>query len=462
MKLLRTATLLLTLLFVISTASLASAESLAEYWITDPSNSSKICIMLWGDNMKLVSAAWSGPSVDGKAEGKGLLNFVYTDNGKEKKVQADAEMKAGKLDGKASVNWANDYTYDGYYKEGLRSGKGVYKSTEGVIQDGDWLNGLMNGKGSLHLPDGRVFEGDFVDGLPTGKVFYKMPDGRTYKGDMVKAVFQGSGVMTFPDGSVHDGDWVNGVPNGKGTLRLASGIIYEGDFVNGKRTGKGIQKFPDGSRYEGDFLDNMFDGVGTLYSPDGAIAKQGNWKKNEFLTNSPPSQTIEKQGNGPMPGNTTANAVLGIPWWSAEDDAHKIMLTHSGTVFMGASSPKNCRQRSYVGFYNNELSRIQLLFYQNKMFAAGIELFAGPDQIMNKFNAVKKEMTGLYGPPEKEGGTHLDSYSLWSMGDGFRVGITINDETAFTASAGIAEWLRKPFGLAFVYTHSDTWNTVFH
>lgn len=311
MKLLRAAVLFLITLSFLGVGAVALAAT--ENWVTDPANGSQICIMFWDNSSHLVSASWSGPAVNGEAEGKGILNFVYTGkDGKEIKVQADAEMKVGKLDGKASVKWSNGQSYDGYYKEGFFSGRGGFKSNDGTVVEGEWASGSLNGKGSMRLPDGRSYEGDFAHGVPDGKVFYKMADGRTYEGDMVKGIFQGKGVMKFPNGNAYDGDWANGQPNGKGTLHMANGVTYEGDFVSGKRTGKGVQSFPDGTRYEGDFLNDMFHGNGILYGPDGKILKQGEWQNDQLVDVSKPIP------DGGKPVATGSNPTAATESWATD------------------------------------------------------------------------------------------------------------------------------------------------
>ena len=58
-------------------------------------------------------------------------------NCNEIKAQADAEMKAGKLDGIASVKWSTGSSYEGRYKAGVFSGRG---SGAAEFKDGK-LNG---------------------------------------------------------------------------------------------------------------------------------------------------------------------------------------------------------------------------------------------------------------------------------------------------------------------------------
>lgn len=147
---------------------LSGANALAaEQWATDPANGSRICIFL-GDDLTLVAANWSGPAVGGLAEGQGKLQYVLKDkSGKETKAQADAEMQAGKLSGKASIKWSDGDSYDGYYRDGLRNGQGAFKFADGRTYEGNFTNGVPNGYGvSRDAADKIVHDGEWKDGKP--------------------------------------------------------------------------------------------------------------------------------------------------------------------------------------------------------------------------------------------------------------------------------------------------------
>jgi len=160
----RMLTSLLVGLFLIVANTTAFA---AEAWTTDAKTGVKIGIVFLTDDLTLVSAIWTGNAVEGKAEGQGLLTYVYKEeDGKEIKVQGEASMVAGLLDGKAALKWPPDgNSYDGDYKAGLRDGKGVLKWPTGQVYDGEWKNGLSNGYGVLKDANGKVFyEGQWKDG----------------------------------------------------------------------------------------------------------------------------------------------------------------------------------------------------------------------------------------------------------------------------------------------------------
>lgn len=179
-------------LFLVIGFALTGATALAgEQWATDPATGVKIGIVFTADDATLVSASWSGPAAGGLAEGQGKLQFVIKDKaGKEAKAQCEAEMKAGKLNGKVSMVWSDGDTFDGYYRDGLRDGQGLYRWASGASYDGEWKEGLYEGKGVLKLADGRSYEGDFR-----------------------KSKQNGFGVGRDASGKViHEGEWKDGAP----------------------------------------------------------------------------------------------------------------------------------------------------------------------------------------------------------------------------------------------------------
>lgn len=52
--------------------------------------------------------------------------------------------------------------YKGEHRNGMREGKGIFKTNDGTIYEGGWNANKRNGNGKEYLPNGDVF-----------KVFYK-------------------------------------------------------------------------------------------------------------------------------------------------------------------------------------------------------------------------------------------------------------------------------------------------
>ena len=151
----------LVLLWVGAGVALAASPT----WAADPASGVKVGWV--SDNSTLIAATWSGPAIDGKADGKGNLTVtVRHKNGKEYKASGEAELKAGLLEGQVKMTWSDGEAFDAVY-------------VAGRIQKGIWK-----------IADGRVYEGEFQDGQPHGYGIGKDASGKV----------------------IHDGQWKNGQP----------------------------------------------------------------------------------------------------------------------------------------------------------------------------------------------------------------------------------------------------------
>jgi hypothetical protein len=151
--------------------ALPGAAQAEESWATDPKTGAKIGFI--HPSAVLTAASWSGPAADGKAEGQGTLTVtVRARNGQTVNGQLEAEMLAGKLNGKVAAKWSNGDTFTGYYAGGLIDGKGIYKwaSRGGRVYDGEYRNGLQDGYGVYKEANGKVlYEGQWKDGVPVSR-----------------------------------------------------------------------------------------------------------------------------------------------------------------------------------------------------------------------------------------------------------------------------------------------------
>ena len=98
--------------------------------------------------------------------------------------------------------------------------------------------------------------------------------GNKYEGMFCRGKKHGVGKMLYRDGTVYSGDWRNDVWSGKGVLELWSRETYRGKFVGGKRRGYGVCMFANGKTYEGGWNNDMPDGIGKL-EPHGIDRLEG-------------------------------------------------------------------------------------------------------------------------------------------------------------------------------------------
>ena len=155
--------LLTFLLAGLSLIALSATAFAAESWAVDPATGAKIGWVSTDDTLN--EASWSGPVVNGKAEGKGSLVVTLRDKGgKDLQGRGEVEMVSGLLDGKGVLKWPGGSSYDGYFRAGVKEGNGVYTWRNGTVFTGSFKNGEANGYGVLKDASGKVlYSGEWKD-----------------------------------------------------------------------------------------------------------------------------------------------------------------------------------------------------------------------------------------------------------------------------------------------------------
>ena len=172
----------------------------------------------------------------------------------------------GKL---ASKVKGNVYIYEGEFKKGKKHGIGKinYQDGErkGYSYDGEWMDDYIHGEGVEMLYNNETYEGFFVNGLREGRGRLTSPqDGMMRAGMFYQGQLQDGDntILVFKDGiTMYEGAIFLSQPFGKGKMTYAcpsSGDImmsYEGDFINGLRHGYGVCTYGGSSNdqviYEG-------------------------------------------------------------------------------------------------------------------------------------------------------------------------------------------------------------------
>ncbi|MCJ7664230.1 MAG: hypothetical protein MUO24_08310, partial [Desulfobacterales bacterium] len=266
-----------------------------------------------------------------------------------------------------------------------------------------------------------------------------------WSGPMVAGKGQGKGNLTLTikdkDGKEYQGqgeaEMLAGLLNGKAVIKWSDGESYDGYYKAGQREGKGILKLADGSVYEGEWKAGKMEGTGVLKDAAGKIIHEGAWKDDKPVTHSAQPKT---------------DNVLGIPWGASEGEAKRIMLQRPNTVYFSANSDANTRWHTYMGGFNDYGAKIQVHFYQGKMYGVGVFLPSSEDQLLDKFNSVKQGLTQRYGPPLMDKGKYLDSVAGWDLGGDYIVIIEIrkNTDTVFI----------EPFAVMISYQNQATQNEI--
>ena len=230
-------------------------------------------------------------TADGRVYRKGVINYANKD-------RYEGEILDGMRHGRGSLNMANDdmyegefennvfhgfgtyiYSpyeddngemvvgkrYEGFYKDGLRHGKGVLILGDGDVYSGEFEKGLYHGQGSLRLKNGDSYVGEFARGKGDGKMVIKYSNGNIYEGGMMSGQYHLKGKLTYANGfGFYDGEYVRGYRHGKGTRLFMNGTKYVGMFRDGEPEGEGIMYYSNGDQYIGNWMAGRMDGIGIM------------------------------------------------------------------------------------------------------------------------------------------------------------------------------------------------------
>ena len=185
----------------------------------------------------------------------------------------------------------SDGTYTGMFVNGKKEGKGLMQYS-GVTDknnlvktyDGNWKNDLYNGEGSLVYKNGDIYEGTFVDGKKDGNgeyTYFNDKDILRYEGQWENDLKNGKGKFIFNDMTIFEGNWINDEYENYGKMIYSNGEVYVGKLLNFIPNGNGKKLYPDHSKFEGTFDKGKREGVGTFYYPNGGYY-QGTWTDDKY------------------------------------------------------------------------------------------------------------------------------------------------------------------------------------
>ncbi len=231
----------------------------ADSWVKDPRTGCQI----WNsdsDSSKDV-ATWSGGCKDGKASGRGVLDWIHDG---ELIGTYEGEMENGRIHGigDLQVRARSGDGFDrmkGSFKMGEPDGYVVFEGANGDRFEGVFEDGDKDGFGFSEDKDGNVYEGQFEDGKPHGFGYYKAVGGIEYFGDFKAGQRDGIG-MLIDESGIYLGELDDGVASGAGIFEAKDGSRYHGEFSKGRQDGFGTYVAPNKDAYQGRFVDGKPDG----------------------------------------------------------------------------------------------------------------------------------------------------------------------------------------------------------
>ena len=147
------------------------------------------------------SVTWSGGVLDGKAHGKGTVQWF--------------------------TNGVQTTSYVGEMKAGLADGHGIAKGSLEEYE-GEWSRGsLTSTNGTIKYTDGNWYKGEFKNGFKTGRGEELMKGGTRYIGEFENDRFHGKGELVLPNGDKISGEWRDSKLQGTGTYQIKSGGTFK-------------------------------------------------------------------------------------------------------------------------------------------------------------------------------------------------------------------------------------------
>ena len=128
-------------------------------WVADAKSGCRV----WNPNPQLEeSVVWSGSCMQGRAEGKGAVQWF---KGAVPFETDEGEWRSGRQAGNGKQSWTNG-RYEGELAEGEPNGRGIL-TIQKLRYEGEFRNGKPNGLGTLTVGNESV-RGDWKDGCLQG------------------------------------------------------------------------------------------------------------------------------------------------------------------------------------------------------------------------------------------------------------------------------------------------------
>ena len=232
----------------------------------------------------------------------GEPKYIFiTENGEQKTTSIGYTSKA-------LAKYPNGDTFEGYYIDGIREGRGIYRyASTGEKYDGEWIKNLKHGIGRMSY---------MRKGKPNGEYNGFWENGRRH----------GEGVMNYANGDVYSGWWKFGEKEGTGTYTAkATGMKLFGEWTAGQMT-KGRWVYPNGMYFEGSFENNKPKGEGVWVFKNGNRL-EGTYEQKPKGAGEEEEAPPEEEDEEAAAANASKKPKVDLLWHShtnITESAHKI------------------------------------------------------------------------------------------------------------------------------------------
>jgi hypothetical protein len=165
---------------------------------------------------------------------------------------ADGSIFSGSInahdqpDGDGIYTVANQFQYQGQFKNGIFDGPGKRQSDTGISYEGIFKEGMLEPIGArikmgelTYLPLSNYNENTIVEMTFEGEILFG-EQGPCYTGWIAHGQASGPGMYVIPNEFVYDGTFLRGAYHGKGSMYFNNGDYLGGEFTNGEINGSGV------------------------------------------------------------------------------------------------------------------------------------------------------------------------------------------------------------------------------
>ena len=233
-------------------------------------------------------------------------SFVYSPVEMYKSASSSStSSSSGCVRGNCQDGWGKyEYEgghYDGFWKNGLKDGYGLYKWEDSGKYIGSWENDKMKGYGVYIAANKDNIIGEYRDGQLNGMGITVTED------EWQQGMFSDGSLSTdyeFIDNGVETGCVAGDCQNKYGRFKWENGDSYTGFFKNGNLL-MGTYTFSDGNKYSGMFnSSNQFHGMGRFFFKDeqyyGGEWRNGKYHGRGYYHDQDLVQTIGEWANGEL------------------------------------------------------------------------------------------------------------------------------------------------------------------
>ena len=183
------------------------------------------------------------------------------------KVTSIGHCENNNITGSLIFGGMNGGYYSGDLKNCSREGYGKIvfaNDSVGVSYEGEWKNNLRSGNGTMIWRSKEKYIGHWEHDNMFGTGRYYWPNGQNYFGKFENSQKHGFGEMNYPEHSdimSYKGNWKNNVKSGTGKMTWRNNETYIGNWLNDSMVGSGIYLWPNGQNYSGEFKNGLKDNI---------------------------------------------------------------------------------------------------------------------------------------------------------------------------------------------------------